>query len=47
MRVGYLHLPRFPVQRKVLEVPELSGKPVALVEESRGQRRVAFASTGW
>jgi len=45
MRLGYLHFPRFPVQRKVLELPELSGKPFVLVEEVRGQQRVACAST--
>ncbi|WP_164013933.1 Y-family DNA polymerase [Pyxidicoccus trucidator] len=45
MRRAYLHFTRFPVQRKVLEVPELTGRPFALVEEVRGQRRVAFAST--
>jgi len=45
MRRAYLHFTRFPVQRKVLEVPELAGRPFALVEEVRGQRRVTFAST--
>ncbi len=45
MRLGYVHFPRFPVQRKVIELPELAGKPFALVEEVRGQQRVAFAST--
>lgn len=45
MRRVYLHFTRFPVQRKVLEVPELASRPFALVEEVRGQRRVAFAST--
>lgn len=45
MRLGYLHLARFPAQRKVIESPALTGQPFALVEEVRGQRRVAFAST--
>lgn len=45
MRRAYLHFTRFPVQRRVLELPELAGRPFALVEEVRGQRRVAFAST--
>ncbi|MCY1023622.1 Y-family DNA polymerase [Pyxidicoccus sp. MSG2] len=45
MRRAYLHFTRFPVQRKVLELPELASRPFALVEEVRGQRRVAFAST--
>ncbi|TSC26805.1 DNA polymerase Y family protein [Corallococcus sp. Z5C101001] len=45
MRRGYLHVTRFPVQRKVIEAPSLAGQPLALVEEVRGQRRVAFAST--
>ncbi|HEX8697858.1 MAG TPA: DNA polymerase Y family protein, partial [Myxococcaceae bacterium] len=45
MRWGYLHFSRFPAQRKVIEVPELSGQPFVLEEESRGQRRVAFASS--
>ncbi|QAT85349.1 DNA polymerase IV [Corallococcus coralloides] len=45
MRRGYLHVTRFPVQRKVIESPALAGQPLVLVEEVRGQRRVAFAST--
>lgn len=45
MRLGYVHFSRFPVQRKVLELPGLAGKPFALVEEVRGQQRVAGAST--
>ncbi|MCI0572334.1 MAG: DNA polymerase Y family protein [Myxococcaceae bacterium] len=45
MRLAYVHLPRFPVQRRVLEAPALAGQPFVLVEEVRGQRRVAFAST--
>jgi protein ImuB len=45
MRLGYLHFSRFPAQRKVLELPELAGKPFVLEEEVRGQRRVAFASS--
>ncbi len=44
MRLGYLHLPRFPVQRRVLETPSLQGRPVALFEESAGVRRVVLAS---
>ncbi|MBI3184838.1 MAG: DNA polymerase Y family protein [Myxococcales bacterium] len=44
MRLCYLHLPRFPVQRRVVETPSLSKKPLALVEDARGVRRVAFAS---
>src|SRR5689334_20340190 len=44
MRLVYVHLARFPVQRRVVEMPSLAGKPFALIEESRGQRRVAFAS---
>lgn len=45
MRLAYLHLPRFPVQRRVLAAPaHLQGQPFVLVEEVRGQRRVAFAS---
>jgi protein ImuB len=45
MRLGYVHLGRFPVQRRVAQQPSLSGKPFVLVEEVKGQRRVAFAST--
>ncbi|MET0406535.1 MAG: DNA polymerase Y family protein [Cystobacter sp.] len=45
MRLAYLHFPRFPVQRRVIEQPELTGKPFVLVEEARGQQRVACAST--
>ncbi|EPX56842.1 hypothetical protein D187_007277 [Cystobacter fuscus DSM 2262] len=45
MRLAYLHFPRFAVQRKVIELPELTGKPFVLVEEVRGQQRVVCAST--
>ena len=45
MRLVYLHFPRFAVQRRVMELPELTGKPFALVEEVRGQQRVVCAST--
>jgi protein ImuB len=45
MRLAYLHFPRFPVQRRVIEQPELAGRPFVLVEEARGQQRVACAST--
>ncbi len=45
MRLGYVHFARFPVQRKVIELPELTGKPFVLEEEVRGQRRVVGAST--
>ncbi|AKF81530.1 nucleotidyltransferase [Myxococcus fulvus 124B02] len=45
MRRAYLHFTRFPVQRKVIECPELAGRPFVLVEEARGQRRVVAAST--
>jgi protein ImuB len=44
MRVAYLHLPRFPVQRLVLEQPSLAGKPVVLLEDVRGAERVRFVS---
>lgn len=43
-RVAYVHLPRFPVQRRVLEEPALAGQPLALVHEAKGALRVAFAS---
>jgi protein ImuB len=45
MRRLYVHLPRFPVQRRVLQTPSLQGKPLALVENLGGHLRVAFAST--
>ena len=44
MRVAYLHLPRFPLQRRIWESPPLHGAPVILWEEVRGQRRVTYAS---
>src|SRR5262249_51525811 len=44
MRLLYLHLPRFPLQRRAIETPSLAGKPVAFIEEVKGQRKVAFAS---
>ena len=43
-RVAYVHLPRWPVQRRVLEEPGLAGQPLALVQESKGGLRVTFAS---
>jgi protein ImuB len=43
-RVAYVHLPRFPVQRRVLDEPGLAGQPLALVHEAKGALRVAFAS---
>jgi len=43
-RVVYVHLPRFPVQRRVLDEPALAGQPLALVHEAKGALRVAFAS---
>lgn len=45
MRVVYVHLPRFPVQRRVVEAPSFAGRPFVLVEETRGHRRIAFASS--
>lgn len=44
MRLGFLWLPRYPVQRRVLEQPSLAGKPVVLYRELRGAQRVCFAS---
>jgi len=43
-RVIYVHLPRFPVQRRVLDEPVLAGQPLALVHEAKGALRVVFAS---
>lgn len=45
MRLSYLHLPRFPVQRRVLEAPPLARRPLALWVEERGVQKVAFASS--
>jgi protein ImuB len=45
MRVGYLHFPRFPVQRRVRETPSLTGHPVVLWADERGVQRVIFASS--
>ena len=44
MRLGYLYLPRFPVQRRVLEQPSLAGRPVVLHADEKGSQRVRFAS---
>ena len=44
MRLAYLHLPRFPVQRRVLEQPSLSGRPLVLHADEKGSQRVRFAS---
>ncbi|MBS1149724.1 MAG: polymerase IV-like protein ImuB [Myxococcaceae bacterium] len=45
MRLGYLHFPRFPVQRRVRETPSLSGRPLVLWADERGVQRVSFASS--
>jgi protein ImuB len=45
VRVLFLHLPRFPIQRRVSETPSLAGKPIVLSQQSKGHRQVAFAST--
>ncbi len=44
MRLASLFLPRFPVQRRVVEQPSLGGKPLVLFRDERGTQRVAFAS---
>lgn len=44
MRLAYLYLPRLPLQRRVLEVPDWASRPCVLWEEWKGARRVAFAS---
>lgn len=44
MRIAYVHLPRFPVQRRVLEQPSLAGQPLILHVDERGTQRVCFAS---
>ncbi len=44
MRVGYLHLPRFPVQRRVQQQPSLLGQPLVLWAEQKNAQRVVFAS---
>src|SRR5215468_1107750 len=45
MRLLYLHVDRFPIQRKIVEMPALAGRPIAFVEEFKGQRRILFASS--
>jgi len=45
MRRLYLHLPRFPVQRAVRDLPGLRHVPLALVQLQRGEQRVAFSSS--
>ncbi len=44
MRLGALHLPRFPLQRLVLEQPSLSGQPIIMCADDHGTQRVHFAS---
>lgn len=44
MRLGALFLPRFPLQRLVLEQPSLSGQPIVLHADDRGSQRVHFVS---
>ena len=43
-RIAYVHLPRFPVQRRVLEEPALAGRPLVLVHEERQGLRISFVS---
>ena len=45
MRRIFVHLPRFPVQRRVMQTPSLAQKPLVLVENMKGHLRVVFAST--
>jgi protein ImuB len=45
VRVLYVHFPRFPVQATVRLQPWLSHKPLVLIEEVKGQRRVRWASS--
>ena len=45
MRLLYLHLSRFPVQRKAIEQPALAGRPFVLTALDRGVRRVSFSSS--
>lgn len=44
MRVAYVFLPRFPLQRLVLEQPSFSGQPLVLLEDVKGAERVRFVS---
>jgi protein ImuB len=44
MRVAYVQLPRFPLQRLVLEQPSFAGRPVVLLEDVKGAERVRFVS---
>ena len=44
MRLGALFLPRFPLQRLVLEQPSLSGQPIVLHSDNHGSQRVQFVS---
>jgi len=44
VRVAYLFLPRFPMQRRVNDQPSLAGRPVLLSADDRGVQRVRFAS---
>ncbi len=44
-RVAYVYLPRWPLQRLVLDQPSLSGRPVVLHALDRGHQRVLFASS--
>lgn len=44
MRLLYLFLQRYPVQRRVLEQPSLAGRPLLLHVDEKGSQRVRFAS---
>ena len=45
MRLGYLWLPRFPVQRRVREHPPLAHRALVLAREHQGVRWVEHASS--
>ncbi len=45
MRLLYLHVERFPIQRQLIETPALVRKPIAFVQAVQGQQKIVVAST--
>ena len=45
MRLLYLDVERFPIQRQLIEKPALAGKPIAFVQAAQGQQKIIVASS--
>lgn len=45
MRLLYLQIERFPIQRHVIETAGLAGKPIAFLQVAQGQQKIVVASS--